>query len=224
MNNPIPAKIPGDSEAINPPCAAPILAALGENPECRPGLLARGRLAYAEHGRMSHGGGQELFCLVRHVTWPFVGFYYGHVLRVACEAKQDGAPATVWVALLAHTSIAIDGETADEVLASAKEWLWYMGSHEPCYAQDQSDVYKECGSFEEACAALAEMARRFVLKRRAVVLETEEDDRRFDRGEWPMPGVLDMRSLDIYGFGQLTDPWENFYQSEREAQRQGEPS
>jgi len=206
------------------PCEAPILAALRTNPECRPGLLARGRLAYAEHGCLSHGGGRELFCLVRHVTRPFVGFYYGHVLRMACEPDGDGTAATAWVALLAHTGIAIDGDTPAEVFANAKEWLWRMGRYEPCYAQDKDDVYKECGSFEEACAALAEMIRRFELKRRAVVLETEEDDQRFDRGEWPMPGALDTRSLGIYGFGQLTGQWDTLYRDEEAAQPQGEPS
>ena len=206
------------------PCEAPVLAALRANPAGRPGLLARERLAYAEHGCLSHDGGQELFCLVRHVTRPFVGFYYGHVLRMACEPKEGGAPATAWVALLVDTGIAVDGDTPAEVFANAKEWLWHMGHYEPCYAQDKDDVYKACGSFEEACAALAEMIRRFELRRRAIVLETEEDGRLFGRGEWPMPGALDTRSLGIYGFGQLTEPWESFYQSEQEAQPQGEPS
>lgn len=85
------------------------------------------------------------------------------------------------------------------------------------FRDEDRDRYQECGSFEEACAALAEMVRRFELRRRAIVLETEEDRRRFGRGEWPRPGALDTRSLDIYGFGQLTEHWESFCQEEEAA-------
>ena len=55
---------------MEPLISVRIRAALSGNPECRPGLLARGRVAYAGRGRLSHGNGRELFCLVRHYTWP----------------------------------------------------------------------------------------------------------------------------------------------------------
>ena len=97
--------------------------------------------------------------------------------------------------------IAIDGETPDEVLANAQEWLWNNGDYQPCYAQDIDDVFKLCTGFEDACAALSEMIRRFELKRRTVVVETEEDYLRDCRRELPAPGTLDMRCMNVYGLG-----------------------
>jgi prepilin-type N-terminal cleavage/methylation domain-containing protein len=61
---------------------------LSENPECRSSQLARNCVVYAERGCLSYRNYRELFCLVRHMSSPFVGFYYGHVLRV--RAKRSG--------------------------------------------------------------------------------------------------------------------------------------
>jgi len=192
-----------------PPCAAPILAALRANPECRPGILARDRVVYAERGWLSHGNAKELFCLVRHHTWPGTGFFYGHVLRVPVVPEAEAEfPGGAWAAMIIDSGIAIDGETPDEVLGNAKEWLWNLGNYEPCHAQDEDDVFKLCPGFEEACAALEEMIRRFDTKRRATVIETEEDYLLSCRRELPAPGKLDMRCMNVYGLGAayLKDP------------------
>ena len=198
---------------MEPLISVRIRATLSANPECRPGLLARGRVAYAERGRLSHGNGRELFCLVRHYTWPGTGFFYGHVLRVPVRpGAEDSAqwPDGTWAALIVDSGIAIDGETRDEVLANAQEWRWNNGDYQPCYAQDIDDVFKLCTGFEEACAALSEMIRRFELKRRTVVVETEEDYLRDCRRELPAPGILDMRCMNVYGLGTayFKDPCE----------------
>lgn len=103
--------------------------------------------------------------------------------------------------MLVNSGISIDGETPDEVLANAKEWLWNLGHYQPCYAQDEYDVFKLCGSFGEACAALEEMIRRFDTRLRAIVIETEEDYVRSGRFELPAPGKLDMRCMNVYGLG-----------------------
>jgi hypothetical protein len=90
-----------------------------------------------------------------------------------------------------------------------------MGRYEPAvYAQDQDDAFKLCGSFEEACAALAEMVRWFVLRLRVQLIESEEDDRRACRFDLPEPGRLDMRSMDVYGLGQGL-PDEDYYDMKR---------
>jgi hypothetical protein len=191
----------------NAEIASRLRTALAANPECRPGLLARDRVVYAERGCLSHRNDRELFCLVRHVSSPFVGFFYGHVLRVRVKPEAEPEfPGGAWAALLVDCGVAIDGATPGEVLANAREWLWEMGHYDPgIYAQHVDDVFKLCGSFDEACDALAEMIRRFELKCRALVLETEEDEQRYGRGEFPRPGKLDMRSMDIYGLGQLQE-------------------
>jgi hypothetical protein len=144
-----------------------IRTALSDNPECRPGLLARERVVYAERGLLSHQNDRELFCLVR----PPPSSFYGHVLRVRIKpAAEPEFPGGAWVALLVDCGAAIDGATPGEVLASAREVLWEMGRYEPAvYVQDQDDAFKLCGSFEEACAALAEMVRRFVLRLRVQI-------------------------------------------------------
>jgi hypothetical protein len=183
---------------------AKLRAALAANPECRPGLLARERVVYAEQGCLSYRNDRELFCLVRHIWNPVQDFFYGHVLRVPLEPEfEPEYPGGAWAALLANSDIAIDGQTPGDVLANVKAWFWESGYYEPCcYVQEKDDAFKLCGSFEEACEALAEMIRKFALKLRAVVLETEEDERRFYRREFPVPGKLDMRSMDIYALGK----------------------
>lgn len=200
--------------------AARIREALGQNPECRPGLLARGRVACAGRGWLSHGNGPELFCLVRHHTWPGTGFHYGHVLRVPVKPEAEaGFPGGAWAALIVDSAIAIDGETPDEVLANAREWLWNTGNYEPCYAQEDGDVFKLCNSFAEACEALADMIRRFDLKLRAIYYETEEDYFRDCRREFPAPGKLDMRCMNVYGLGAayLKDPPDEGWQPRPQA-------
>ena len=165
---------------MEPLISVRIRATLSANPECRPGLLARGRVAYAERGRLSHGNGRELFCLVRHYTWPGTGFFYGHVLRVPVRpGAEDSAqwPDGTWAALIVDSGIAIDGETRDEVLANAQEWRWNNGDYQPCYAQDIDDVFKLCTGFEEACAALSEMIRRLPIR-----VEAPDGRRRNRRG------------------------------------------
>jgi hypothetical protein len=183
--------------------------ALLKNPECRLGLLARGRVVCAERGWLSHGNSKELFCLVHHHTWPGTGFHYGHVLRVpvAPEAEAD-YPGGAWAALLVDSGIPIDGETPDEVLGNAKQWLWNTGNYEPCLAQEDGDVFKLSASFDEACEALAEMIRRFKLGLRTIVYETEADYLLDCRRELPEPGKLDMRCMNVYGLGAayLKDP------------------
>jgi hypothetical protein len=194
-----------------------IRIALSENPECRPGLLVRNRVVYAERGCLSYRNDRELFCLVRHVSSPFVGFFYGHVLRVRVKPEAEPEfPGGVWAALLVDCGVAIDGATPEEVLANVREYLWESGSYDPgIYVQDMDDAFKLCGDFEEACDALAEMIRRFELKRRALVIETEEDDRRHGRGELPVPGKLDLRSMDVYGLGQFLPDEEPFAMKRR---------
>jgi len=191
-----------------------IKSALSSNPECRPGLLARERVVFAERGWLSHGNGRELFCLVRHYTWPGTGFFYGHVLRVPVKPEAEaGFPSWVWAAIIVDSGIAIDGESPDEVLANARQWLWNNGDYQPCYAQEKDDVFKLCHGFDEACAALAEMIRRFELKRRTIVVETEDDHLRDCRRELPAPGILDMRCMNVYGLGHacLGDPEEDVF-------------
>lgn len=187
---------------------ATLQAALAANPECRGGLLARERVVYAERGCLSHRNDRELFCLVRPAPYPF----YGHVLRVRIEpAAEPEFPGGAWAALLVDCGAAIDGETPGEVLANAREWLWEMGRYDPgIYVQDVDDAFKLCGSFEEAFAALEEMIRRFALRHRVLLIETEEDDRRHGRGELPAPGRLDLRSMDVYGLGQYLPDEEPF--------------
>lgn len=165
--------------------------ALDANKHCGvpPMLLATRRLAYVEHGPMSHGGEREVLTLVSEEG----GYWYGHVLKLppGRSALDDGRD---WLAILVLAARRIDGSTPEEVLLRAREVLVRRCQYEPCYAQDPEDTFSLQPTFEKACGALERIVRRFDPARRT---ETTMDD--FGLQNVPPPGHLDLRCMDVYG-------------------------
>lgn len=160
------------------------------NPHCTlSDLLRRERVVIAEHGSLSYGNDRELFALV--ADGP--DYWYGHVMRVD-PAQLVGPACRPWLAILVYARIEIDGTSPESILRSAKRALTRRCEYSPCYAQDPEDTYALRPTFEEACAALAEMVRRFDPWLR---IEMDLDEKGLPLA--PLDAKLDMRCFNVYG-------------------------
>lgn len=175
-----------------PIAIAQLRRALDRNPECTAGIIQRERVVYTEHGRLSADGDKELFCMVRRVENK--SYWYGHVLKVhLAEPDADGCD-TRWAALVVFSDAMIDGTDENDLFANVAFFL-QEGWWEPCYAQEDGDVFALCNSFEEACAALKRMIDRYALRLR------HPNPDRAETWDEITHGRADLRLADVYGFG-----------------------
>ena len=144
-----------------------ILAALAANRDCGiHDLLREKRVLMTRRGVMSYGNDRELVALVADAIlvpgWPS-SLWLGHVLRVdpAGILPADRGRGE-WVALLVQPSVYPRGSTEQEVFEAVMDILQFRGQYDPCcYCFQQEDVFQLCHTFEEACAALTGMIKRF---------------------------------------------------------------
>ena len=183
--------------------------ALDANPHCLPGLLFRDRIVATEHGVMSHERDQELLVLLDGgIDYTF---WYGHVVRGTPAPEAGNDP--IWVALIVSSSFFVDAPTVDLLFQRYAYAMRDRCEYTPAWAQDPEDVFAVRPTFPEACAALAEMIRRFdqdLRDSRSVVDGMEKWDGEYGSEHMvesfiDPPGRQDLRSFDVYGLALKKD-------------------
>lgn len=183
--------------------------ALDANPRCLPGLLFRDRIVATEHGVMSHEHDQELLVLLDGgINYTF---WYGHVVRGTPAPEAGSDP--IWVALIVSSSFFVDAPTVDLLFQRYAYAMRDRCEYTPAWAQDPADVFAVRPTFPEACAALAEMIRRFdqdLRDSRSVVDGMEKWDGEYGSEHMvesfiDPPGRQDLRSFDVYGLALKKD-------------------
>ena len=135
-----------------------IKASLRDNPECRLGVMARTRVAFAEKGINSYQQDKELLVLISNND----GWWYGYVVRVdpgILTQRNKGE----WVAILVKSVYCIEGETAEQVFRCV-EHSWYWFSRYKAYYTLEckpEDGLAQYHSFEESLCAIRRMTERF---------------------------------------------------------------
>jgi hypothetical protein len=184
--------------------------ALDGNPHCVPGLLFRNRVVATAHGVMSHEGDQELLALLDGgINYAF---WYGHVVR-GTPAPEAAGRDPIWVALIVSSHWFVDAPTVDLLFQRYAYAMRDRCDYTPAWAQDPEDVFAVRATFAEACAALAEMIRRFdqdLRDSRLIVEGLEKWDGKFGSEQIidsiiEPPGHLDLRSFDVYGLDLKKD-------------------
>ena len=184
-----------------------IRRALNGNAHCVPGLLFRDRVVATKHGELSHEHDQELFVLLDGgINYTF---WYGYVVRGTPASGSD----PVWVALIVSSSFFVDAPTVDWLFRRYAYAMRDRCEYTPAWAQDPEDVFAVRATFAEACAALAEMIRRFdqaLRDSRSVVEGMEKWDGEYGSDHMvesfiDPPGRQDLRSFDVYGLALKKD-------------------
>lgn len=169
-----------------------IRSSLQENSDCRLGILATSRIAFAENGVNSYRRDKELLALIAP------GWWYGYIRRV--DPSFLASDRGEWAAALVRSTVHVDGETPHEVFRRLhRAWEEYL-QYEPYYVQEPDDGMALCASFEEATEALRRIVERFaVCKRWSCKMGPD--------GLWEPPeqSTLDMRCMDLFGLDRLTD-------------------
>ncbi len=201
--------------------------ALAANAHCVLGLIFRDRVVATQHGELSHEHDQELLVLLdREINYTF---WYGYVVRGTPAPEVGRDP--IWLALIVSSSFFVDTPTVDWLFRRYAYALHDRCEYTPAWAQDPEDVFAVRATFAEACAALAEMIRRFdqdLRDFRSVVDGMEKWDGEYGSDHMVEsfinpPGRQDSRSFDVYGLAlkkdhngmSLPEPLFDFSQGQR---------
>ncbi|GEM_PF-2840213 len=170
-----------------------IKTSLRDNPECRLGVMARTRVAFAEKGINSYQQDKELLVLISDTGW-----WYGHVLRVDPDnlAHRDYGE---WVVNLMNSRCRVDGATPEEVLHNVT-FSWYDRQlYTEYFVQAPEDGFAQRHSFDAALQALCTIIERFKFKLRDYHELDPNGDYILPKGEAILPGK------SIYGSRALSD-------------------
>ncbi len=156
-------------------------SALRDNPECRLGVMARTRVAFAEKGVNSYRQDKELLVLISDTSW-----WYGYVVRVNPDilVHRDRGE---WVAILIKSTLCVEGGTPQEVFSRVDHYWYLFGWYENYYTPERNpeEGLAQCQSFDDAAQTICRIIERF-------------DERLRMRSE-PGGGLrLDMRCLNFF--------------------------
>ncbi len=171
----------------------PLESALQDNSNCRLGIMARTRMAFAEKGVNSFQQDRELLVLISDRGW-----WYAHLLRID-PANLKRKECGEWVAVLVNSRCRVDGLMPEDVFRSAT-YNWYDCQHyDEYFLQDPEDGFAQRHSFEEALLALCTIIERFDHNLRDY--HELDPEGRFIRPS----GFADIPCMGIYGRHALSD-------------------
>jgi len=135
----------------------PLESALQDNPNCRLGIMARERMAFAEKGVNSFQQDRELLVLISDTGW-----WYGYIVRVDPDmlAYRDRGE---WVAMLVKSTLCVEGETAQEIFGRISHYWYLFGWYEHYYTPERhpEEGLAQYLSFDDAVQATIRIIERF---------------------------------------------------------------